>query len=110
MSFGGEVLGALINSQQQVNVKKKLSIHCSELDLSNSSSSITRFISWVTSGWNATVKPIQQLLLAFGMVFGFIDGYSCARRRRRALVITETEEKLMAAAAIMGLSKIPNQG
>lgn len=47
---------------------------------------------------------------SFLTVFGIIDGYNCARLRRRALVITDTEEKLMAAAAIMGLSKMPNQG
>jgi len=29
---------------------------------------------------------------------------------RRALVITDTELKLMAAAAMIGLSKMPNQG
>ncbi|MCL4502159.1 MAG: DUF4118 domain-containing protein [Deltaproteobacteria bacterium] len=39
-----------------------------------------------------------------------LDAYNCARRRRKALATTETEEKLMAAAAIMGLSKMPNQG
>jgi hypothetical protein len=36
--------------------------------------------------------------------------YSLAWRRRRALVITETELKLMAAAAKMGLSRIPKNG
>ncbi|MEA2543831.1 MAG: hypothetical protein QOH35_5197, partial [Acidobacteriaceae bacterium] len=34
--------------------------------------------------------------------------YSRAVRRRRALVITETELKLMAAAAIIGLKSNPN--
>lgn len=36
--------------------------------------------------------------------------YSCARRRRSALPITETELKLIAAAAIIGLSRIPKKG
>jgi hypothetical protein len=46
----------------------------------------------------------------FSTVSGMVNGYNCVRCRRRALVITDTEEKLMAAAAIMGLSKMPNQG
>ena len=33
-----------------------------------------------------------------------------AVRRRRVLPITETEEKLIAAAAIMGLNNNPNDG
>jgi hypothetical protein len=36
--------------------------------------------------------------------------YSFTLRRRRALAITETELKLMAAAAKMGLSRIPKNG
>ena len=40
---------------------------------------------------------------------GFV-GYRRAWRRRRALVITETELKLMAAAAIIGLSSSPKTG
>jgi hypothetical protein len=36
--------------------------------------------------------------------------YNFALRRRRALVITETELKLMAAAAKMGLSRSPKNG
>jgi hypothetical protein len=43
----------------------------------------------------------------------FVEGskdYSRAVRRRRALVITETELKLMAAAAIMGFRSNPNRG
>lgn len=35
---------------------------------------------------------------------------NCCRPSRSALVITETELKLMAAAAIIGLSKIPKNG
>jgi hypothetical protein len=34
----------------------------------------------------------------------------CALRRRSALPITDTELKLMAAAAKMGLSRIPKKG
>ncbi len=37
-------------------------------------------------------------------------GYRLTRRSRRALPITETELKLIAAAAIMGLSKRPKAG
>ena len=36
--------------------------------------------------------------------------YNCARRNRSALPITETELKLMAAAAIIGLSSRPMTG
>ena len=36
--------------------------------------------------------------------------HSFTWRRRRALVITETELKLMAAAARMGLSRMPKNG
>ena len=36
--------------------------------------------------------------------------WDCARRRRNALPITETELKLIAAAAIIGLSRIPKNG
>lgn len=36
--------------------------------------------------------------------------YNRARRSRRALPITETELKLIAAAAIIGLSRIPKKG
>ena len=36
--------------------------------------------------------------------------YNFGLRRRRALVITETELKLMAAAAKMGLSSRPKKG
>lgn len=36
--------------------------------------------------------------------------YNRTRRRRRALLTTDTELKLMAAAAIMGLSNRPNTG
>ena len=39
-----------------------------------------------------------------------MNGHNCAPRSRRALVTTDTEEKLMAAAAMMGLSRMPNQG
>ena len=45
---------------------------------------------------------------------GWLDDHVCrhsrARRRRRALPITDTELKLIAAAAIMGLSRIPKKG
>ena len=37
-------------------------------------------------------------------------GYRRAWRRRRALVMTETELKLMAAAAIIGFRSKPNTG
>lgn len=33
-----------------------------------------------------------------------------ARRRRRALLMTDTEDRLMAAAAIMGLRRRPKKG
>lgn len=36
--------------------------------------------------------------------------YNLTRRRRRAFVITETELKLIAAAAKMGLSRRPKNG
>ena len=36
--------------------------------------------------------------------------YSFTDRSRRALAITETELRLMAAPAIMGLSKMPKKG
>jgi len=36
--------------------------------------------------------------------------YSLAWRRRRALVMTDTELKLIAAAAKMGLSRMPKNG
>ena len=36
--------------------------------------------------------------------------YSRARRRRKALPITDTELKLIAAAAIIGLSRTPKKG
>jgi hypothetical protein len=36
--------------------------------------------------------------------------YNRARRRRRALPITDTELKLIAAAAIIGLSRMPKNG
>ena len=37
-------------------------------------------------------------------------GYSSARRSRSALAMTDTELKLMAALAIIGLSSIPSTG
>ena len=40
----------------------------------------------------------------------FLHAQSLTFRRRSALVITETELKVMAAAAIMGLSSRPNTG
>ena len=46
-------------------------------------------------------------VLTAAIHFGF---YSLALRKRSALVITETELKLMAAAAKMGLSSIPKNG
>ena len=36
--------------------------------------------------------------------------YSFAARKRSALLMTDTELKLMAAAAMIGLNKIPNLG
>jgi hypothetical protein len=36
--------------------------------------------------------------------------YNRTRLKRRALLITETELKLIAAAASMGLSRMPNKG
>jgi hypothetical protein len=36
--------------------------------------------------------------------------YSAARRRRSALAMTDTELKLIAALAMIGLSRRPNQG
>ena len=39
-----------------------------------------------------------------------ISDYTRARLRRKALAITETELKLIAAAASIGLSKIPKNG
>ena len=41
---------------------------------------------------------------------GCLFPYSRTVRRRRALPITETELRLMAAAAIIGLSRSPNTG
>ena len=42
---------------------------------------------------------------------GFLRScYSCAFLRRSEFVITETELKLMAAAAKMGLSRMPKNG
>jgi hypothetical protein len=43
-------------------------------------------------------------VVAFGGV------HTLARRRRKALPITETELKLIAAAAIIGLSRTPKNG
>jgi hypothetical protein len=47
------------------------------------------------------------------MLFGIpaaISSYSFTRRRRSAFVMTETELKLMAAPAKMGLSRTPKSG
>ena len=38
------------------------------------------------------------------------SGYSSTFRRRKEFVMTETELKLMAAAAIIGLSRMPKRG
>lgn len=40
----------------------------------------------------------------------FTSDQSCARLKRNALLITETELKLIAAAAIIGLSNSPVNG
>ena len=39
-----------------------------------------------------------------------VNDYISAARSRKALPMTDTELRLMAAAAIMGLSKMPNTG
>ncbi len=49
---------------------------------------------------------IQELL-----VMGFLlTSYTRNLRKRRALPMTDTELKLMAAAAIIGLSRMPKNG
>lgn len=40
----------------------------------------------------------------------FFHGYNLALRKRKALLITDTELKLIAAAAIIGDNKIPKTG
>ena len=42
--------------------------------------------------------------------FEFLKNYNFVFRNRRALVITDTELKVMAAAAIIGLNRMPNIG
>lgn len=39
-----------------------------------------------------------------------IHGHNAARRKRNAFPITDTELRLIAALAIIGLSKMPNHG
>ena len=39
-----------------------------------------------------------------------VEAYGCARRSLSALPITETELRLIAAAAIIGLRRIPKTG
>lgn len=47
---------------------------------------------------------------SFGYAWRPSDIHSTSRRNLSALPITETELRLMAAAAIIGLSRIPNAG
>ena len=54
----------------------------------------------------------RQHQIAAGLARGATDAehYSLRLRNRRALVITDTELKLMAAAAIIGMSSRPKNG
>ncbi len=62
------------------------------------------------------VEPRKCLSNSFsigGLAAAFYLGeriHSCARRSRNALPITDTELKLIAAAAIIGFSNIPVKG
>ena len=55
------------------------------------------------AGFNARV-------LATEMRFAQRSGYSLTDRNRSAFAITETELKLIAAPAIIGLRRMPNSG
>jgi hypothetical protein len=57
----------------------------------------------------ATIFFIHRLLLPAKLVFSDFD-HNLTRRNRRALLITETELKLIAAAAIIGLNSKPKNG
>ncbi len=52
----------------------------------------------------------ETAALAACCVYARVLRYTCARRNLKALVTTETELKLMAAAAIIGLSSRPKTG
>ena len=54
--------------------------------------------------------PVARELLNFIHLIASDTFYNLAALNRSALLITETELKLMAAAAIMGESKIPKKG
>ncbi len=77
----------------------------------------SRFLRFVVAGAPAPVGMTNELMADKVKVKSdrqecpsHTSGYSFAWRRRRALVITETELKLMAAAAKMGLSSRPKKG
>ena len=55
-------------------------------------------------------KSILGHLVFFSIVDIALSGQRSTRLSRRALVITETEDRLIAAAAIMGESKRPVKG
>ena len=65
---------------------------------------LTRCISQVNNKEHHVIEKVTLFVPQFSLLYIF------AFLSRRALVITDTDEKLMAAAAMMGLSKIPNNG
>jgi hypothetical protein len=71
--------------------------------------------SQMISGWDGHTHPLMTACFCANLNIVPLlaleySGYSRTLLRRRALVITDTEEKLMAAAAMMGLSRMPNHG
>jgi len=56
------------------------------------------------------VKRVLTYFISDKLAGASVSNYKLTRRRRNALPITETELKLIAAAAIIGFSKSPING
>jgi hypothetical protein len=63
-----------------------------------------------TRGQHWPGKPVAEGLVGSAGEAPLVRSYSLARRSRSALPMTETELRLMAALAIMGLSNRPATG
>lgn len=59
---------------------------------------------------NAPLIVVRAPRALFDLKVSWFPHHALTRRRRSALPTTETELKLMAAAAIMGLSNMPKKG
>jgi hypothetical protein len=79
---------------------------CPSLDFQDTCSSISFERMKFASCASSTVLGILRLYL----LTDFADSYSFSRLSLSALLITDTELKLIAAAAKIGLNRIPNFG